>query len=73
MNVLATRLDVSDGTVRVAPIACKILWASSSCELVGMVAGIIGFCCCSRMGESEAPEEDEDEVTLSLRVGCGPF
>lgn len=73
MNIPDTRLDVSDGTVRVAPMACKIFRASSSCELAGTVAGISAVGCLSRIGESEAPEEDEDEVTLSLRPGCGPF
>ena len=73
MNVPVVRLEALYETVKVAPIACRTFWASSSCELVGIIAVVSGAGRCSRTGDNEAPEDDEDEVTLSLRPGCGPF
>ena len=73
MNVPATRLEAFGETVMVAPIACRTFWASSSCEFVAIVVAISEGDCRSRTGESEVPEDDEDEVTLSLRAGCGAF
>ena len=73
MNVPVGRLEVLDETVKVAPIACRTFWASSSCEFVGIIAAVSGGGCRSGTGDNEAPEDDEDEVTLSLRLVCGPF
>lgn len=71
-NVPVARLETFGETARVAPIACRTLWASSSCAFVGIAAVISGVGR-SSIGEREAPEDDEDEVTLSLRPECGPL
>jgi len=73
MNVPVARLEAFDEKVKVAPIACRTFWASSSCEFVGIIAGVSGGGCRSRTGDNEAPEDDEDEVTLSLRLACDPL
>jgi len=73
MDVPVSRLGVFDEELRTAPIACRTFCASSSCEFAGIVVVVSGIGCRSNIGESEAPEDDEDEVTLSLRPECGSF